>query len=111
MLRKNSRAILLLTFLFIGLQSFGQEKAPLKHFEYNINLNRLKTQGQASQIKEEVSLLPGVKNCELILIEYNLHFQCSNHDMMSYNVMDRVKAVIVENGSEIVNIKRTLKDE
>ena len=96
-------------FLFIAFQSSAQETAPLKNFEYNISLNRLKTQGQADQIKEEVSLLPGVKNCDLILIEYNIHFECTNHDMTNHIVMDRVKAIILENGSEIINIKRTEK--
>jgi hypothetical protein len=107
MLKPKFRAILLLVFLFATTISFCQEKAPLKQFEYNISLNKLKTEAQAEQIKDAVSLLPGVKDCELILIEYNLHFECSNHDMTANQVMDRVKTVILQNGSEIVKIKRT----
>jgi hypothetical protein len=111
MLRKNSRAIILFAFFFMAANLYAQEKAPLKHFEYDISLNKLKTQNQADLIKNEVSLLKGVKNCELILIEYNLYFECSNHKMTSEKIMDRVKLIILSNGSEIVNIKRTLINE
>ena len=89
----------------------AQEVAPLKTFHYEVSINKLKTESQAQAIKNEVSKISGVQNCDLILIEYNLTFSCTNHDMTRYQVMDKVKVAIVSNGSEIVNIKRTEEDE
>ena len=96
-----------MAFLLLALNLNAQEEAPLRTFEYNISLNKLKTEGQAEQIKQEVQSLPGIKNCELILIEYNLRFNCTNHDMTKYLVMDRVKTIILQNGAEIVKTNRT----
>lgn len=103
---KNSKAFLLVAFLLLAFNSSAQEEAPLRTFEYQISLNKLKTEGQSDQIKEEVSRLKGVKNCELILIEYSLTFRCTNHDMKKYLVMDRVKTIILKNGAEIVKTNR-----
>jgi hypothetical protein len=106
MTRKNS--ILLLMFLFISLGvTYGQEKAPLKTFQFEISINKLKTEQQASDIRTEVSKLPGVKDCQLVLIEYSLEFSCTNHDMNDHKIIDRVKAIVSENGAEIIKINRT----
>lgn len=106
--RMNS-LFLILGMLFIMNSAFGQERAPLKNFDFSISLNRLKTEQQATDIRHAVNNLPGVKNCQLVLIDYALTFSCTNHDMNDYKIIDRVKAVIVENGAEIVNIKRSEK--
>jgi hypothetical protein len=104
---KNSKAFLLVAFMLFAINlTAQQEEAPLRTFEYQISLNKLKTEGQSDQIKQEVASLSGVKNCELILIEYNLTFRCTNHDMTRYLVMDRVKTIILENGAEIVKTNR-----
>lgn len=100
-----------MAFLLFAFNSKAQEVAPLKTFDYQISLNKLKTENQAQLIKSEVAKIQGVKNCELILIDYNLTFSCTNHDMERYSVMDLVKTVIVSNGSEIVTIKRTLQND
>lgn len=108
---KKLNGILLLLFFIVATNSISQEVAPLKTFEYKIGLNKLKTQDQADLIRTEVSKISGVKNCELILINYELTFTCTNHDMTRYQVMDNIKRAIVKNGSEVVNIERTLRDE
>lgn len=95
---------LLLTIM--ASNSWGQEQAPRKTFEFTISINQLKTQEQANQIKSEVTEIEGVQSCELVLIEYELVFTCTNHDMNRYLIMDKVKAVIVSNGSEIIKINR-----
>ena len=111
MKRINSKLLLLLAFLFVAVNSKAQEVAPLKTFDYEISLNKLKTDSQVQAIKTAVSAIKGVKSCALVLIEYKLTFTCTNHDMTAYAIMDNVKYAIVSNGSEIVNIKRTLRDE
>lgn len=95
-------------FLSIGM-TYGQEKAPLKTFQFEISINKLKTEQQASDIKTEVSKLPGVNDCQLVLIEYMLKFTCTNHNMNDYLIIDRVKAIVIENGAEIVKINRSEK--
>ncbi|UKN00829.1 hypothetical protein K6119_13930 [Paracrocinitomix mangrovi] len=104
MKRKNS--LLLVLFLMLAINGSAQEKAPLKTFEFSISLNKLKTQEQAQSIQQEVSTLKGVKDCGLVLVEYNLTFSCTNHDMNDYMILDRVKVIVVENGAEIVKINR-----
>ena len=89
--------------------SFGQEEAPLKTFEFTISVNQLKTEEQANKIKSEVQEIPGVTEAELVLINYELTFSCTNHDMNRYLIMDKVKDVIVSNGSEIITINRREK--
>ncbi|MCB9224592.1 MAG: hypothetical protein R2780_10015 [Crocinitomicaceae bacterium] len=106
MARKNSIFLVLFLFFSVGV-SFGQEEVPLKTFEFNISLNKLKTEQQAADIRNEVGNLPGVKECQLVLIEYNLKFICTNHDMVEHKIIDRIKAIVVELGAEIVNINRT----
>lgn len=104
--------LLLLLFLFFTVNNLtAQEVAPLKTFHYEVSLNQLKTESQAQAIKSQVSKISGVQNCELVLIEYNLSFTCTNHDMTRYQIMDEVKVAIVSNGSEIVNIQRTEDNE
>lgn len=111
MMTKKLNGILLLFFFALATNATAQEVAPLKTFDYHISLNKLKTDAQAQNIQLEVSKITGVKNAELILINYALTFSCTNHDMTRYAVMDKVKTVIVSNGSEIVNIERTQRDE
>lgn len=111
MKRKNYHVFLFVAFLLFAFSTKAQEVAPLKTFDYQISLNKLKTENQAQLIKSEVSKIQGVKSCELVLIEYNLTFSCTNHDMERYSVMDLVKEVVVSNGSEIVNIKRTQQND
>lgn len=106
--RKNSLLLILCLFLSIGI-TYGQEKAPLKTFQFEISINKLKTEQQASDIKTEVSKLPGVNDCQLVLIEYMLKFTCTNHNMNDYLIIDRVKAIVIENGAEIVKINRSEK--
>lgn len=98
--------ILALLFLCANISAFSQEEVPVKTFEFSISINKLKTESQANAIQNEVALLPGVKNCELILINYLLTFSCTNHAMKEFNVMDRIKAIIVSHGAEIVQIER-----
>ena len=101
--------ILLISLLAIAVStnSYGQkEEAPLKTFEFSISVNQLKTEEQANHIQSDISAVPGVKNCELVLTRYELTFTCTNYDMNQYQIIDRVKAIIIENGSEIVTINR-----
>lgn len=104
---KNSYAFSLVVFLLFAFNGSAQEEAPLRTFEYNISITRLKTESQAEQIKQEISSLKGIKDCKLVLIEYNISFKCTNHDMTKYLVMDRVKTIILQNGAEIVTTNRT----
>lgn len=106
---RNFTLLMVFVYVLLGGNTYAQEQAPLKNFEFTISLNKLKTEQQALDIKNEVRQLPGVKNCELILINYQLTFGCTNHDMNSYSIIDRIKAVVVENGAEIVTINRTEK--
>lgn len=109
---KPTKMTILLAFLcFFGLNVAAQEVAPEKTFEFTIGLNKLKTQEQADNIRNEVALLPGVKNCELELTTYVLVFECTNHDMDKHLIIDRVKEVIINNGSELTIINRTTRDE
>jgi len=104
--------ILLAIFCFFGLNAGAQqETAPEKTFEFTIGLNKLKTQEQADNIRNEVSLLPGVKSCELELTTYVLVFSCTNHDMNNELILDRVKEIILSNGSELTVINRETKNE
>ncbi|MBD3639289.1 MAG: hypothetical protein HUJ25_18170 [Crocinitomicaceae bacterium] len=95
-----------LFFLFSVFNTTAQEEAPLKTFEFSISINKLKTEQQASDIRTEVKSLPGIKDCQLVLTDYTLIFSCTNHDLYDYLIMDRIKAIIVENGAEIVNVNR-----
>ena len=89
--------------------SFGQEQAPLKQFHFDVSINNLKTEQQAEAIKSALSKVEGVANCELVLIEYELRFDCSNHDMNRFHIIDQMKAIVSENGAEIIHVKRTEK--
>jgi hypothetical protein len=87
-------------------ESFSQEVAPLKTFEFSIGINQLKTQDQANLIIDKVDQISGVTNCSLVLIDYVLVFQCTNHDLSTYNIMDIVKQVVLEEGADITIINR-----
>lgn len=108
-MRQINTLLISLFILALASTSFGQEVAPLKTFDFSISINKLKTQEQADLIKSEISLIPGVKNCALILTDYELTFSTTNHDMSRYQIMDRIKAILIENGSEIVTINREEK--
>lgn len=100
--------ILLLGLSFIfGTYSFSQEVAPEKRFEFIIGINKLKTQIQADKIVNEIKKIRGVENCSLVLINYQLIFECTNHDLEKNGIMDIVKQIIIEEGSEITLINRT----
>lgn len=107
----NQPCTLVISFfaLFLSTIGYSQEEAPLKTFEFTITVNKLKTQDQANNITTEVKAIPGIKNAELVLINYELTFDCSNHDMNRYAIMDQVKEVIVRNGAEIITINRREK--
>ena len=95
--------------LCLSFGSYAQEKAPLKNFEFAISINKLKTEDQAKKIESEVSDIPGVKNSELVLVDYELTFECTNHALNDYLILDRVKEIIISNGSEIITINRREK--
>ncbi|MEX1001142.1 MAG: hypothetical protein WDZ35_03425 [Crocinitomicaceae bacterium] len=102
--------IIFLSFLFLlfsAKTTLGQETAPLKTFDFEVSVNKLKTQGQVDEIVNALNVLKGVQNCEMILREYKLTFSCTNHDMEKYKVMDRLKVILLESGVEIVKVKRT----
>lgn len=99
--------VLLFGLIFIcGNYSFSQEVAPEKTFEFSIGINKLKTQIQADKIVSEIQKIRGIENCSLVLIDYKLIFECTNHDMTKNGIIDVVKQIIIEEGSEITTIKR-----
>lgn len=103
--------LLIFCLLVMSINSSAQEEAPLKTFHYSISLNHLKTEAQATIVKERVSNLEGVIDCSLILINYELTFSCTNHDMTKFNLMERIKEIILKEGVEIVLINRTIENE
>ncbi len=103
--------LLVFGLILFSFTSFSQEEAPLKVFNYSISLNALKTETQASNIRVNVTKIDGVKNCQLILTDYQLTFTCTNHDMKRYEVMSLVKAIIIAEGVEIVLINRTEEND
>lgn len=108
MIRKTSIAFLAFFIMFVS-SSFAQETAPLRTFKFNISITSLKTEDQAKSIQEAVSKLPGVRQSELILINYELNFEVTNHDLDKNQIIDKVKQIILENGAEIVKINRSEK--
>lgn len=104
--------LLFFGLLFIcGNYVFSQEIAPEKRFEFTIGINKLKTQNQADKIVSEVEKIRGVENCSLVLINYQLIFECTNHSIEKSGIIDVVKQIIIEEGSEITLINRTTIEE
>jgi len=102
----NLKDLLLIAIVFCTSISFSQEKAQKKTFEYSIGIDRLKTQEQADKIITKIEQIRGVKNCSLILINYQLIFKCTNHDLHDNGIIDVVKQIITEEGSDITFINR-----
>ena len=103
---KLLKLMFLCALFFFITPSFSQEVAPLKTFEFSIGINKLKTQIQADKIIRKIEQIRGVKNCSLVLIDYILKFECTNHDMNSSGVLDVIKQILTEEGSEITTINR-----
>lgn len=103
--------MLTIALFFCAHITFSQEVAPLKTFEFSIGINQLKTQSQADQIVQKIEQVKGVKNCSLVLIDYTLTFECTNHDLNTYNIMDVVKQIVHEEGSAITVINRVIVKE
>ncbi len=97
-------------FLFVAVlyasATFSQEQAPLKVFEFSVSVDHLKTQEQADRIVSKMNQINGVENCSLILTDYTLTFQCTNHDMEKYMIIDMMKQIFIEENAEIVIINR-----
>lgn len=98
--------LFMLSFFVFENTSIAQEQAPIKKFEYSISLNQLKTESQAKEILNEVRVLPQIQNCQLEFTSYLLIFQCTNHAILEHQLMDRIKAIVVSHGAEIVKIDR-----
>ena len=100
-----------MALFFCASIAFSQEVAPEKTFEFSIGIDHLKTQQQADKIVSKVKQIKGVENCTLVLIDYVLVFQCTNHDMEKNTIIDVVKQILTEEGAEITSINReTIKE-
>lgn len=84
----------------------AQEVAPEVLFDYDIRVSHLKTQEQVDAVLDEVSALAGVSELQFILTDYTLEFQCTNHDISKHLIIDRIKAILLKNGIEIVLVER-----
>ena len=105
------KLMLTIALFFCAHITFSQEVAPLKTFEFSIGINQLKTQEQADNIVRKIEQIKGIDNCSLILIEYTLVFQCTNHDLQNNLVIDVVKQIIIEEGADITIINREIIKE
>lgn len=106
---KNKYFVMVVMFLAVISNAYSQEKPPLKTYEFNVGVNHLKTQEQADNITNKIKALSGVSDCYLILIDYNLHFVCTNYDLIDYQIMDQVKIILSENGVGITQVNQTIK--
>ena len=88
--------------------TFSQEVAPLKTFKYTIGVDHLKTEQQANNIANKVNKIKGINNASLVLIDYKLIFECTNHNMEKNSVMDIVKQIILEEGVNLTTINRQI---
>jgi len=104
---KRRLFLILIAFLCSNF-SFSQEVPTTKLYEYSVGINKLKTQAQADAINQKIAHVSGVKNSSLVLIDYKLVFQCTNIDMNKYTIMEIVKDIILEEGSEITTINRKI---
>lgn len=84
----------------------AQEIAPEIQFDYDIHVSHLKTQEQVDAVINEVNTIEGVSELSFILTEYSLEFKCSNHDISKHLIIDRIKAILLKNGIEIVLVER-----
>ena len=90
----------------------SQEQAPLKTFEFTVSVNHLKTQAQADKVVAKMNQIKGVSNCNLILTEYTLTFQCTNYNLEKYQIIDMMKQIFLEEDAEIMTINReTIKQD
>jgi len=110
---KIFRVLFLFAFVLYAGIAYSQEQAPLRKIEFSISVNHLKTQDQADRIVSKLEDVRGVENCSLILTDYTLTFQCTNHDLEKYMIIDMVKQIFIEEDAEIVliNQKTIKKDE
>ncbi|HIP37440.1 MAG TPA: hypothetical protein EYG85_11360 [Crocinitomix sp.] len=97
-----------MVFAIVLYASIGytQEQAPLKTFEFTISVNHLKTQEQSDRIVTKMNQIKGVDNCHLILTDYVLSFQCTNHNLEKYQIIDMMKQIFIEENAEIISINR-----
>ncbi len=102
----KSAVLAFLLVLFNAHTGYSQEEAPVKNFEYSIDVDHLKTDEQAQAIANQVNAIEGVENCSLVLIEYKLVFHTTNHAIENTDVLAAVKEVVLRNNAQIVKINR-----
>lgn len=102
----KSAVLAFLLVLFNAQTGYSQEEAPVKNFEYSIDVDHLKTDEQAQAIANQVNAIEGVENCTLVLIEYKLVFHTTNHAIENTDVLAAVKEVVLRNNAQIVKINR-----
>ena len=102
------KLMFVIALTFCASITYSQEVAPLKTFKFTIGVDHLKTQNQADKITEKVNKIRGINNASLVLINYQLVFNCTNHDMEKYLVIDAVKAIINEEGANLTTINRQI---
>jgi len=102
----KSAVLAVLLVLFNSQAAYSQEEAPIKTFEYSIDVDHLKTDEQAQAIADQVNAIEGVENCSLVLIEYKLVFHTTNHAIEKDDILAEVKEVVLRNNAQIVKINR-----
>jgi hypothetical protein len=102
----KSAVLAVLLVLFNSQVGYSQEEAPIKNFEYSIDVDHLKTDEQAQAIADQVNAIEGIENCSLVLIEYKLVFHTTNQAIENADVLAEVKEVVLRNNAQIVKINR-----
>lgn len=99
------RYLVLLFFLW-SASGQAQEQAPLRHFQYTIDLSGIKTEAFANELEADISKIQGIQQAEIEFLEYELVFVCTNHDMTAFGAMDKLKAYLAGRNVSIGNIRR-----
>lgn len=94
---------------FLSSFVFSQEVAPERIVDYNISLNKIKTQDQVNQIEAEIKLIEHVQSSKLDWENYSLKIKVQEGgENPSFN-MEKLKAILEKNNATLTTFTKEIK--
>jgi hypothetical protein len=99
-------ALILCLCLGAITQVNAQNEVSDKTFSYTVHISGMKTAEQAEALENHLKVVKGISELDVVFIEYEIRFQCTNADMQKHKVMQEIKAVCAGRSINMKTIDR-----